>query len=86
MIKIGITGDGGVSMRVDLYKVAATTPILKRIITQVVKVTNIMAGDLKQKAINPSLHLNRLYEKDTSGTVLCSSVDEIPAIAKRGYW
>jgi hypothetical protein len=47
VIKIGMTEDGGCNMRVDLYKAAATTPILKRIITQVANVTNIMAGDLK---------------------------------------
>jgi len=47
IVKIGLGEDGVFYLRSDLYKVTATTPILKRIITQVANVANIIAGDLK---------------------------------------
>lgn len=47
IIKIGLAEDGTFYLRADLYKVTATTPILKRIISQVANVTNIISGDLK---------------------------------------
>ena len=47
IIKIGLAEDGTFYLRADLYKVTATTPILKRIISQVANVANIIAGDLK---------------------------------------
>ena len=47
VVKIGLSADGIFYLRSDLYKTTATTPILKRIITQVANVANIIAGDLK---------------------------------------
>jgi hypothetical protein len=47
VIKIGLAEDNTVYLRADLYKGTVTTPILKRIITQVANVTNIIGGDLK---------------------------------------
>lgn len=47
IIKIGLAEDGIFYLRADLYKSIATTPILKRIISQVANVANIIGGDLK---------------------------------------
>ena len=47
VIKIGLADDGTFYLRADLYKSIATNTILKRIITQVANVTNIIAGNLK---------------------------------------
>ena len=47
VIKIGLADDGTFYLRADLYKLIATNTILKRIITQVANVTNIIAGNLK---------------------------------------
>lgn len=47
IIKIGLGEDGIFYLRADLYKSIATTPILKRIISQVANVANIIGGDLK---------------------------------------
>ena len=46
-VKIGLGEDGVFYLRSDLYITTATTPVLKRIITQVANVANIIAGDLK---------------------------------------
>ena len=47
IIKIGLAEDGTFYLRADLYKVTATPSILKRIISQVANVTNIIGGELK---------------------------------------
>jgi len=47
IVKIGLAEDGTLYLRADLYKSTTTTAILKRIITQVANVTNIIGGDLK---------------------------------------
>ena len=47
IVKIGLGEDGVFYLRSDLYISTATTPILKRIITQVANVANMIAGDLK---------------------------------------
>ena len=47
VIKIGLGEDGIFYLRSDIYRSTATTAILKRIITQVANVTNIIAGKLK---------------------------------------
>ena len=47
VIKIGLADDGTFYLRADLYKSIATNTILKRIITQVANVANIIAGNLK---------------------------------------
>ncbi len=48
IVKIGMSGDdNSVFVRADLYKTGITTALLKRIITQVANVTNIIAGELK---------------------------------------
>jgi hypothetical protein len=48
IVKIGMSGDdNSVFVRADLYKAGITTALLKRIVTQVANVTNIMAGELK---------------------------------------
>jgi hypothetical protein len=48
IVKIGMSGDdNSVFVRADLYKAGTTTALLKRIVTQVANVTNIMAGELK---------------------------------------
>jgi hypothetical protein len=47
IVKIGLAEDDTIYLRADLYKTTATTAILKRIITQVANVTNIIGGDLK---------------------------------------
>jgi hypothetical protein len=47
IVKIGLAEDNTIYLRADLYKTTATTVILKRIITQVANVTNIIGGDLK---------------------------------------
>jgi hypothetical protein len=39
--------DNSFFVRADLYKAGTTTALLKRIVTQVANVTNIMAGELK---------------------------------------
>ncbi len=48
VVKIGMSADdGAVYLRADMYRVATTTALLKRVITQVANVTNIIAGELK---------------------------------------
>lgn len=47
IVKIGLGEDGVFYLRADLYKATATTQVLKRIITQVANVANLIAGDLK---------------------------------------
>ena len=47
MIKVGLGEDGVFYLRSDLITTTATTPILKRLITQVANAANIIAGDLK---------------------------------------
>lgn len=47
IIKIGLGEDGIFYLRADLYKAIATTPILKRIISQVANVANIIGGEVK---------------------------------------
>jgi hypothetical protein len=47
IVKIGLADDGIFYLRADLYKVTATNPILKRIISQVANVANIIAGEIK---------------------------------------
>lgn len=48
IVKIGMSGDdNSVFVRADIYKTGTTTALLKRIITQVANVTNIIAGELK---------------------------------------
>jgi hypothetical protein len=47
IVKIGLAEDGTLYLRADLYKSTVTTGILKRIITQVANVTNIIGGDIK---------------------------------------
>ncbi len=48
VVKIGMNGDDNtVYLRADIYKMATTTALLKRIIEQVANVTNIIGGDLK---------------------------------------
>ncbi len=47
LIKIGLADEGTFYLRGDLYRSTATTAILKRIITQVANVSNIIAGALK---------------------------------------
>jgi hypothetical protein len=48
MVKIGISADdGAVYIRADLYRTATNPALLKRIITQVANVTNIISGELK---------------------------------------
>lgn len=47
VIKIGLADDGTFYLRGDLYISVATTAILKRIISQVANVANIIAGALK---------------------------------------
>ena len=47
LIKIGLADDDTFYLRADLYKSVATTPIVKRIISQVANTTNIIAGALK---------------------------------------
>lgn len=46
-IKIGLADDDTFYLRADIYKSIATTAIIKRMISQVANVTNIMAGSLK---------------------------------------
>jgi PHD/YefM family antitoxin component YafN of YafNO toxin-antitoxin module len=47
-IKVAITGeDHACYIRADLYKSAATTALMARLIKQVANVANIIAGDLK---------------------------------------
>jgi hypothetical protein len=48
LIKIGISADGTVYLRADVYKSGTNTALLKRIIKQVANVTNIIGGELKQ--------------------------------------
>jgi hypothetical protein len=47
IVKIGLGEDGTMYLRADIYRTTTTTAILKRIITQVANVTNIIGGDLK---------------------------------------
>ena len=48
VIKIGMSADDGtVYLRADVYRAGITTALLKRIITQVANVTNIIGGELK---------------------------------------
>ena len=48
IVKIGISSDDTiVYLRADVYRSGLTAALLKRIITQVGNVTNIIAGDLK---------------------------------------
>lgn len=48
IIKIGINaGDNITYLRADVYKAGVNTALMKRIITQVANVTNIVGGDLK---------------------------------------
>lgn len=47
LIKIGLADDGTFYLRSDLFRSIATTPILKRIVSQVANVANIIAGVLK---------------------------------------
>ena len=47
IVKIGLAEDGIFYLRADLYKSIASTLILKRIISQVANVANIIGGDLK---------------------------------------
>lgn len=48
VVKIGMSEDDNtVYLRADVYKVATTTALLKRIIVQVANVANIIGGDLK---------------------------------------
>jgi len=47
-VKIGINSDDNtIALRADLYKAGTNTALLKRIITQVANITNIIAGELK---------------------------------------
>lgn len=47
LIKIGLAENGTFYLRADVFKTSATSIILKRIISQVANVTNIIGGDLK---------------------------------------
>ena len=47
VIKIGLADDGTFYLRADLYRSIATNAILKRLISQVANVANIIAGNLK---------------------------------------
>ena len=47
VIKIGLANDGTFYLRADLYRSIATNAILKRLISQVANVANIIAGNLK---------------------------------------
>lgn len=47
LIKIGISADGTMYLRADVYKTGTNTVLMKRIIKQVANVTNIIGGDLK---------------------------------------
>ena len=47
IVKVGLASDGTFYLRADIFKITATTPVIKRIINQVANVANIMAGDLK---------------------------------------
>lgn len=48
VVKIGMSaGDGTMYLRADVYRIATTATLLKRIIAQVANVTNIIGGDLK---------------------------------------
>ena len=48
VIKIGMSSDeNSVYVRADVYKSGTNTVLLKRVITQVANVANILAGDLK---------------------------------------
>ena len=47
IVKVGLASDGSFYLRADIFKITATTPVIKRIINQVANVANIMAGDLK---------------------------------------
>ena len=48
VVKIGMSADDGtVYLRADVYRIATTATLLKRIIAQVANVTNIIGGDLK---------------------------------------
>lgn len=46
MIKIGLSEDV-YYVRADIFRKGLTSPVLKRVITQVANVTNIIGGDLK---------------------------------------
>jgi len=49
IVKIGISNeDGTVAVRADLYKTGTNTALLKRVIAQVAKVTDIIGGDLNK--------------------------------------
>ena len=48
VVKIGMSADyGAVYLRADVYRAGITTALLKRIITQVANVANIIGGELK---------------------------------------
>ena len=48
VVKIGMSADdGAVYLRADIYRVALTAALFKRVITQVANVTNIIGGELK---------------------------------------
>jgi len=47
IVKIGLADDGTFYLRADVYKETVNSVFLKRIISQVANVTNIIAGDLK---------------------------------------
>lgn len=47
IIKIGLSDAGAYYLRADVYKATVNSVFLKRIISQIANVTNIIAGDLK---------------------------------------
>jgi len=48
LVKIGLSGEGELYLRADLYWTTVSTAILTRVIRQVANVTNIIAGDFRQ--------------------------------------
>ena len=47
LVKIGLSEENYFYVRVDVYSITTTKPVLTRIIKQVANVSNILAGDLK---------------------------------------